>query len=258
MKVDIRSDAAFFYDLNPDTPDDIAFYRQLIPSPDANVLELGCGTGRVLCSILDSCRHFHGIEISEAMLTICKNKLKNYGEPTSQVAVEKADIANFNLNEKFDLIIAPFRVFQNIEENEKINGLFKCVRKHLSDAGTCILNVFNPNMNREELHKNWCSNRENFNWKVPVSVGCVTCHDRRPKMNLEPLTLYPELIYRHYEEDILKKEAVLKIVMRCYYPNEFRKLIINHGFRILNQWGGYAGEKYAEGPELIIQFEDNS
>ena len=37
-------------------------------------------------------------------------------------------------------------------------------------------------------------------------------------------------------------EAVLKIPMRCYYPDEFSTLITEHGFRIIDRWGGYAGE----------------
>ena len=76
-------------------------------------------------------------------------------------------------------------------------------------------------------------------------------------MDKERLVLYPELIYRLYEGDVLKEEAVLKLVMRCYYPAEFESLITSHGFRIVNRWGGYQGETYGAGPELVIQFGGN-
>lgn len=76
-------------------------------------------------------------------------------------------------------------------------------------------------------------------------------------MDCDRLILYPELIYRRYEEDEVKDEVALKIVMRCYYPVEFEKLIIDHGFRIVNRWGGYAGEPYGQGPELVIQFTES-
>ncbi len=46
MKVDIRTEAAKYYDINPDTPNDIPYYQQRIPFLDASVLELGCVTGR--------------------------------------------------------------------------------------------------------------------------------------------------------------------------------------------------------------------
>ena len=50
-------------------------------------------------------------------------------------------------------------------------------------------------------------------------------------------------------------EAVLKIPMRCYYPDEFSTLITEHGFRIIDRWGGYAGEAYGVGPELVVRFQ---
>jgi len=48
MQDDIRAEAAQYYDANPTIPDDRAFYTARLPSVDAAVLELGCGTGRVL------------------------------------------------------------------------------------------------------------------------------------------------------------------------------------------------------------------
>ena len=42
--------------------------------------------------------------------------------------------------------------------------------------------------------------------------------------------------------------------MRCYYPDEFEALIVDHGFEIVGRWGGYQGEPYGEGPELVLQF----
>ncbi len=62
------------------------------------------------------------------------------------------------------------------------------------------------------------------------------------------------LIYRYYEEDRLVDEAVLEIAMRAYYPAEFTALIEAHGFRVLERWGGYAGEAYGAGPELVVEF----
>ena len=41
MDVDVRFDAARFYDYNPNVPDDVPFYLARLPSPDCAVLELG-------------------------------------------------------------------------------------------------------------------------------------------------------------------------------------------------------------------------
>jgi SAM-dependent methyltransferase len=255
--MDIRAGAAGYYDLNPHTPDDVSFYETNIPSPDASVLELGCGTGRVLLPLVESCEYIQGIDSSEAMLAICRKKLLEEGIPSIKATVQRGDISNFELDRTFDLIIAPYRVFQNLETNAHVEGLFRCLRRHLSAAGTCILNVFKPGKDPDALRREWCIADETFAWETVGANGArITCHDRRPRMDRDNLVLYPELVYRYYEGDHLKDETVLKIAMRCYYPDGFQKIIVDHGFEILNRWGGYAGEPYGEGAELVVQFTD--
>ena len=104
------------------------------------------------------------------------------------------------------------------------------------------------------MRRVWCSDEERFSWEAAVEGGRVTCHERWLRMDPDKMVLYPELIYRRYRGKTLVDEAVLKIAMRCYYPEEFVHLIVKQGFRVLRRWGGYEGEPYGEGPELIIQF----
>lgn len=258
MKIDIRIEAAKYYDSNPNFLKDIPFYQKLIPTPNTSILELGCGTGRVTLSLISYCQYIQGIDISPAMISICREKLIKGGIPQTKAQVTEGDITDFNLDRTFDLIIASFRVFQNIETDQEVDGLFKSIHKHLAPNGTCILNVFKPFLEPEELRKQWVTMDENLNWEIPVEGGRLACYDRRPRMDVEKLILYPELIYRRYEGETLVEESLLKILMRCYYPDTFEKLIGDHGFTVLNRWGGYEGEVYGQGPELVIQFGEGS
>ena len=254
MSIDIRFEAAKYYDYNPVPLEDIPFYLERIPSPEASVLELGCGTGRVTIPLSRSCKSILGIDLSEAMVSICREKLAREDIPPEKASVQVGDITDFDLKHQFDLIIAPYRVFQNLETDREIAGLFDCIRGHLAPQGTCILNVFHPNRDRETLIKEWCTEEEQLAWEVDIPGGRVVCYDTRPRMDEEKLILYPELIYRRFENDVLVDEAILKILMRCYYPDEFEALISRHGFSIKNCWGGYSEEIYGQGPELVIQF----
>ena len=144
MREDIRAEAAKYYDVNPTIPDDIAFYQARLPSSGAAVLELGCGTGRVLLSLAAVCGFIHGIDRSQAMLARCLQKMQAAAIPPTKARVELGDITDFALGRAFDLIIAPYRVFQLLETEAQVDGLFQCVRAHLAPGGTCILNVFHP------------------------------------------------------------------------------------------------------------------
>jgi hypothetical protein len=197
------------------------------------------------------------LDISQAMLNICKRKLKSEHLPKSKARVEVADITDFNLGRKFDLIIAPYRVFQNIEQDEQIEGFFKCVRKHLAADGSCILNIFKPLRSREELIKDWTGcEGENLFSDMVIQGKRVTAHEKRLGIDKAKYVIYPALVYRIYDGDILEDEQVLEIAMRCYWPDEFEKLIADHGFEIKNRWGGYDGELYGQGNELGIEFDN--
>jgi SAM-dependent methyltransferase len=254
MPLDIREKAASFYDLNPGDLGDLSFYLQNIPSPESQILELGCGTGRVLIPLAAKCGYTHGVDSSQAMLSICQEKLRDRGIPDSKAQVELGNITQLNLGLKFDLIIAPFRVFQLLETDGDVNGYFQTVRAHLAKGGSSILNVFRPYLDRARLVREWPTDEERLSWEVPIPGGKITCHDRRSSMDADKLILYPDLIYRQFEGERVVDEVVLPLIMRCFYPEEFERLIENHGFKVINKWGGYSGEQYGEGPELVVQF----
>jgi hypothetical protein len=70
--------------------------------------------------------------------------------------------------------------------------------------------------------------------------------------------IYPALVYHLYNGDVLEDKQTLEIAMRCYWPDEFQKLITDHGFEIISRWGGYDNEAYGRGNELVIEFKDGT
>jgi SAM-dependent methyltransferase len=253
--MDIREKTAKYYDLWSLPYDDIPFYLDRIPSINSSVLELGCGTGRVLTQLANHCGSYHGMDNSEAMIHICHEKIQNTGIDIEKIITHTGGITNFHLDYTYDLIIAPYRVIQNLETDDQVTGIFNCIRNHLNQNGTCILNVFNP-WPIDRIKESWGKKTEAFGWKKPYRNGYVTCHERREHFDSQRLILYPEFIYRYYIEDELIEMVNQKICMRFYYPDQFINLIKEKGFSIINCWGGYEGEPYGDGNELVVQFKD--
>jgi SAM-dependent methyltransferase len=254
MQDDIRAAAAQYFDVNPTIPDDRAFYTARLPSADAAVLELGCGTGRVLLPLAAACGCIHGIDRSPAMLARCLQKLQAAGIPPTKARVARGDITHVALGRRFDLIIAPYRVFQLLDTEAQVEGLFRCIQAHLAPGGMCILNVFHPQGGFERVRQEWARVPKVCVWEATVDGVRLRCDERRARIDPTTQTLYPELIYSRAVGDTWIEDAVLKIPRRCYTPEAFEGMIRAHGFRIVQRWGGYAGERYGEGPELIVQF----
>jgi hypothetical protein len=187
------------------------------------------------------------------MVRIAREKVASCGL-TERIHIELADITCFQLSQRFDFIIAPFRVLQNLEFDSQVEGLFHCINTHLQPGGRCILNTFNPDRNADAMRATWASGEENLAWEVTTPDGRVACYDKRSRIDTERLVLYPELIYRRFRNNELVEESALQIAMRCYYPEDLISVIESHGFRVLEKWGDYAGESYGEGNELVVEF----
>lgn len=97
---------------------------------NSKVLELGCGTAENLLAFNKN-YNISGIDISGEMIKIAKKKIPNG-------SFFKADITNFNLDEKFDLIFCVYDTINHLPDFKSWIKLFKNVRQHLNTNGIFI------------------------------------------------------------------------------------------------------------------------
>ena len=90
-----RAHVAEFYDHIRAYTDrhDVNFYVDLAKHSGGPVLELGCGTGRVLIPTARQGTKVSGVDLSDDMLAICRSKLsQEAAEVQERVRIHKADI----------------------------------------------------------------------------------------------------------------------------------------------------------------------
>jgi len=122
--------------------EDINFYKKEALRSKGKVLEIACGTGRVYLELLKSGIDVYGIDISNEMLKVLKEKAEKLN---LHPQIYKKNMKNFNLNDKFSLIIVPFRSFlHNLIIEDQIKTL-KNIKKHLTKRGRLIINFYYPN-----------------------------------------------------------------------------------------------------------------
>jgi SAM-dependent methyltransferase len=248
---------ARYYDLEPDPFDgkDITFFVSLIPRAATDILELACGTGRVLIPLAGHCNRIEGLDSSSNMLSVCREKLRAAGWSHLCEALHIGEMSDFDLGRQFDLILVPFYGFQLLLADSDISSFFVSVSKHLAIGGSCLLTAFNPWGDWETMKSDWCSMKsESTSWELTLGTSRLMCVERVDKVDSDPLACHFTLTYRCYEQNELSHETSARIALRCYRPDELEAIIRDQGFRIVDKWGGYSGEQYGEGEELIIQF----
>src|SRR5215469_6205132 len=126
---------------------DIDFYVEAAKEAGGPVLEIGCGTGRILIPTARAGIEITGLDVSSQMLAICRNRLESEAEDVqSRVQLVEKDMRDFRLSQKFALVTTPFRPFQHLLTVQDQRACLASIRRHLAADGLLILDLFNPSL----------------------------------------------------------------------------------------------------------------
>lgn len=127
---------------------DVHFFVEMGQRSGGPVLELGCGTGRVLIPTAKSGIEIVGLDGSPKMLSVCRQKLLSESEEVRAKVkgLVLGDMRSFDLGRKFSLVTIPFRPFQHLLTVEDQMSCLESIRKHLVAGGKLILDIFNPSL----------------------------------------------------------------------------------------------------------------
>jgi SAM-dependent methyltransferase len=127
--------------------DDVAFFVEAASESGGPVLEVGCGTGRVLVPCARAGVEMVGLDASAAMLAVCEKRLRDESaDVRARVRLVQGDMRRFDLGRTFGLVTIPFRPFQHLLAPEDQLACLQAIRRHLADGGRLVLDLFNPSL----------------------------------------------------------------------------------------------------------------
>jgi len=220
------------------------------------VLELGCGTGRVLLPIARAGIGIAGLDFSDAMLEKCREALRREPEDVRErVRLVQSRMTDFRLDQKFQLITIPFRPFQHLLTVEDQLACLKCARQHLAPHGRLVFDAFNPKP--EALHDSaWRELREDTPWtKLPDGrsfrrLSRVAAVHRAEQVN------DIEFVFEVVEADGRAERRIEQFPMRYFFRFELEHLLARAGFRVAALYGNFERVPFAgDSPEMIFAAE---
>ena len=111
------------------------------------ILELGCGTGRLLLPLARAGHAVTGIDNTPAMLARARTRLDQEPSDVQQrVALIEADMKRLSLphaDRYFSLILLPYNTLLHFQTDE-IRQLLRNASKHLHHEGRLFVDVINP------------------------------------------------------------------------------------------------------------------
>lgn len=249
---------AELYDLVPTyhTRTDVDFYLQCCKAAGGPILELGCGTGRVLLPVAEAGCRITGIDLSEHMLSQCRRKLAfKAPEVQERVKLVQGSITEFDIDDSYELAIIPFRVLQHLIDVDDQLSCLRNVNRHLAINGKLILDVFQVNLQYINNPIS-CEEKEDFpEYQFPDGrrlrrTSRLSAFHRAEQYN------DVEMIYCLTNPDGVTERIVQAFPMRYFFRYEMEHLLERCGFKIVDLFGNFDKSPLAaDSPEMIFVAE---
>lgn len=126
-----------------DIPYGLDFYVGLARAAKGPVLDIACGTGRILLPCLADGVDIEGLDLFEPMLKTLRAKADAL---KLSPVIHRADMCDFLLPRRFALAMIPFNAFiHNMTQEAQISCLTRC-REHLLPGGMLVFDTFFPSL----------------------------------------------------------------------------------------------------------------
>jgi SAM-dependent methyltransferase len=242
---DLYEDSAQYYDLAPvyQNRTDAAFYLARALEARGPVLELGCGSGRILTPIARAGVDITGLDASPAMLEICGARLRAEGLSAPTIL---GDMRHFDFARKFALITIPFRPFQHLLDPPDQIACLESLRRHLAPEGRFIFDVFDPRMDLilgedglEAVEFEFTGPNGRAMQRSVKRIG----HDRARQVQ------HMELIFTDQQSGARQP---LPLTMRYFFRYELEHLLARCGFEVMEVLGNFDGSPVGDTVKELI------
>jgi len=223
---------------------DVGFFVDAASQAGSPVLEVGCGTGRVLIPTARAGLDIVGLDLSSQMLDVCRGRLREEPAAVQQrVTLVRADMRQFDLGRSFTLATIPFRPFQHLLTMEDQLACLACIRRHLVDGGWLIFDLFNPSLDalvKLPLGEETGAEPEFVTPDGRRVIRCfkIVASDRFAQIN------DVELIYDVTHPDGQTERLIHAFRMRYLFRFEAEHLLARAGFSVEHLYAGFDRSEY--------------
>ena len=223
---------------------DVDFFVAAGEQSGGPVLEIGCGTGRVLIPTARAGVEITGLDSAPSMLAVCRAKLAQEAPAVqARVQLEQGDMRHFDLGRTFRLVTIPFRPFQHLMTVDDQLTCLATVARHLAPGGKLILDLFNPAFPHLADERFF----EELNREPPFTMPDGRKVLRRHHIVARDLfqqTQDVELIYRVTYPDGREERLVDRFTMRYLFRFEAEHLLARAGFEVENVYADFDKSPY--------------
>ncbi|MBD3334974.1 MAG: methyltransferase domain-containing protein [Candidatus Eisenbacteria bacterium] len=233
---------------------DVGFYVDEARRAGGPILELGCGTGRVLIPTSRAGLSITGLDLAGPMLELCRSRLAEEPRDVQErVDLVEADMRRFDLGRDYALVTIPFRPFQHLLTVDDQLACLESARRHLCDGGRLVFDLFNPSL--PMLMEERFSREFGEEPEVVLPDGRrVLRRMRRDDVDFHRQIVQSELIYYVTHPGGWQERRIHSFPLRYLFRFEAEHLLVRAGFTVENFYADFERRPFGAHPvgELIF------
>ncbi len=220
--------------------EDIELYGSFCKKSDS-ILEVGCGTGRVLEYLLKRGHSITGVDISEEMLNLSRGKLSLFVE-SGALKLERHNLVDGPLFQRFSKVLVTFYTFNYVVDRP--DAFLKNTYSSMISGGSILMDLFYPyTLTHPDLENVWTSHS--------------LLHENKPIEYKDKRTVHDNIEERIQIFAENGKETRIKS-LRKYYPKDAIKTMLdNCGFRDVRISDTYHINGFVDAEEDMGTVDDN-
>ncbi len=248
---DFYDTIARYYDAeNEDMTDDLELYSALAERTGGPILDIGCGTGRVMLHLASEGYPVAGLDTSQAMLERGRRKLHNRIDLHDLVTFHHGDAINYPLPEHYPLILIPYNGLMHFRTSADQIALLRHLAGYLDDDGLLVIDLPNAGEMFATVDDGAVTLERSF---VEPERGRLVMQQSVSALNRTEQLQYITWIYDEIGANNVVQRTVAPLTLRYVFPAELDLLLQVSGLRRVNRYGDYRQGPFEEGcPRLIV------
>lgn len=239
---------ADLYDLeHGDFADDVEMYRQFAYASDGPVLELACGSGRIIAPLVADGRQVTGLDRSSAMLERARTALARIDGPTPRLVAAEMAAAASAPGGPFDLVIIGLNSLLHAETQAEQREILVAARNAATPDGQLIVDVLNPTPEHLQALAGTALDGQ---WERPDGGTVMKFSDRR--VSSADQTIATSIWYDLTAPDRSLRRVPTGFTLRYLHHSELLLLLELAGWVDVETYGSYDLDPLTDTSDRLI------
>jgi len=226
---------------------DVPLYQDFARRTGGPILELACGSGRLMAPLLELGERVVGIDSSGPMLERARQVLGSAGL-LRRAALHEADVCRFTIDERFRLAIVGLDSFGLLLTIDDQLAALRCIYQHLMPGGLLILDLSNGNGRGAEPTDELVLQYEGRHPATGLPLSKWTARSTDHGEQVDHYTYF----YDEVGEDRVVHRSTVRLDLRYYGRFELELLLQQADFVPEAFYGSYDLAPFAAGCDRLI------